>query len=234
MLPQLSIKVVTTQGSLQRATNCYLGKDYPRGQIVWRLYERFARDEFVGHASHNGLDGIPVGEAERFLLDLGVRSDPRLEQFRSGSDYFRFRESVIDRLDYPRQIRRGNVCNSSDDVRNICKEYEIEGLSVPDRWIQLLMEGDSIAVAAYLLSAGSRSLPRELDLEAKFQNRIGAEQKLWNDLSVTIPNVMLFLLRESAWVPATGGRRLRTSEIMLSSQGVRILRGIFYTSCYCP
>jgi hypothetical protein len=89
------------------------------------------------------------------------------------------------------------------------------------------VEGNSTAIAAYLLSNGSVLLSREHELEAKFQTRIGSEQKLWDDPSIPIPNVMLFLLRESSWIPATDGRRLRPSEFMLSSQGIRIMRGIY-------
>ena len=227
VLPQLSIKVITTRGSLQRATTCYLGQDYPRGQIVWRLYERFGLDEFVGRASDNGLGNLAVEEAEGFLLALGVNSTPRLEPFRSGSAYHRFREAVVDRLDYPRTVR-GQACNTPDDVRRLCRDYEISGVSVPDRWVRLLTEGDPAAVSAYLLSTGGTLLAEEVDSGAKFQARIGRERDLRPDASVPIPNAALFLLRETPWVPASDGRRRRPSEVMLSSQGVRVLRGVYW------
>src|SRR5262249_11832598 len=37
----------------------------------------------------------------------------------------------------------------------------------------------------------------------------------------------LFFLRETEWVPDVDGKRRRPSEIMLSNQGVRILRGVY-------
>lgn len=226
VLPQLSIKVVTMRGTLRRATTCYLGQDYPRGQIVWRLYEKFGQDEFVGQASDNGLAGIAVDEVEKFLLALGVTGAPRLDQFRSGSDYKRFREAVVDHLDYPRTVR-GHLCNTPDDLRQLCRNYEIGDIRVPDRWVQLLMERDPTAIAVYLLSMGGTLLAEEVDSEARFQARIGRERDLWKDPSVPIPNATLFFLRETAWVPAIDGRRRRPSEIMLSSQGVRLLGGVY-------
>ena len=229
VLPQLAIKVITTHGTLQRATTCYLGPDYPRGQVVWRLYQQFGQDEFVGSQSDNGLSGLAADESESFLLALGVASSPRLDPFRSSTDYNRFRETVVDRLDYPTTVR-GQPCNTPGDVRQICRVYEIGGVRVPDRWKQLLNDGDPAAIAAYLLSDGAMLLANEIDAQAKFQARFGREQSLREDPSLPIPNATLFLLRESAWVPGSDGRRRRPSEIMLSSQGVRVLRGVY--SCH--
>ncbi|MDO8750862.1 MAG: DUF3883 domain-containing protein [Dehalococcoidia bacterium] len=226
VLPQLIIKVITTRKTLQRATACYLGPDYPRGQIVWRLYERFGQDEFVGQASDNGLGGLATEDAERFLVALGVNADPRFEQFRSGSDYQSFLKAVVDRLDYPRTVR-GQLCKTPDDVRRLCREYMIDHISVPDRWARLLREGDATSIAAYLLSTGGAFIAAEADSAAMFQARIGNEIKLWTDPSVPIPNATLFFLREVEWVPVADGKPRRPSGIMLSNQGVRILREVY-------
>jgi hypothetical protein len=226
VLPQLAIEVVTTRGTLRRATSCYLGKDYPRGQIASRLYERFGNDEFVASAPENGLGGLPLEEAEEFLLALGVDSMPRPEPFRSGRDYDRFCESVLDRLEYPRQIR-GHWCTSPDDLRRLCRDYEIKGISLPDRWLRVLAEGDAVALSAYLLSTGGNLISEEIDQVARFQTKLSGERALWADHSVPIPNATLYFLRGSAWIPSIDGSRHRPSEIMLSSHGVRVLRGVY-------
>ncbi len=226
VLPQLNIKVITTRKTLQRATTCYLGPDYPRGQIVWRLYERFGQDEFVGQASDNGLGGLATEKAEGFLEALGVNAAPRFEQFRSGDDHQRFLQAVVDGLDYPRTVR-GQQCKTPDDVRRLCREYMIDHSMVPDRWVRLLREGDATSIAAYLLSTGGALIAEEADSAAKFAAKIGNETKLWLDPSVPIPNATLFCLREVEWVPAADGKPRRPSGIMLSNQGVRILRGVY-------
>jgi hypothetical protein len=147
-LSQLNIKVITSKGTPRRANNCYLGPDYSKGQLVWRLYNQFGDDEFVGNPSDNGLGDIPIAEVENFLLAIGVNDNPRLIQFESGDAYIKFREYVIDHFDYPKVVS-GQSCATPGDVRRICHTYEIEGLFLPDRWIQLLTEGDSVSVIAY-------------------------------------------------------------------------------------
>jgi len=226
LLPQLAIKVITTRGTLRRATTCYLGPEYPRGQIVWRLYGNFEQDEFVAQPSENGLDGVPIEEAEEFLLSLGVNAAPRPEAFDYSSDYRRFLKTVVDRLDYPQTVR-GRLCHSADEVRAWCTHYDIDGIRLPDRWLRLLNEGDPVTIVAYLLSSGATVLAEEIDPQAKFKATIESERTCRPDTSIPIPNASLFFLRETAWVPTTDGQRRRPSEIMLSSQGVRVLSGVY-------
>jgi len=218
--------VITTKGSLRRATNCYLGPDYPHGLIVWRLYEIFDQDEFVGNAAANGLQDIDIDAAERFLLSLGVYETPRLVLFDDGKDYRNFCNSVIEQLDYPRTVR-GVSAKTSSDARQICREYQIQGVYIPDRFMLLLKDGDPTAVAAYLLSTGAPRIAEEVDSNASFHARVGSEQKVWPDLSIPIPNTVLFYLRDTAWIPTTNGSRRRPAQIMLSKQGVQILRGVY-------
>lgn len=226
VLTQLSIKVVTGRGTLRRATTCYLGSDYPRGQVVWRLYKQFDQDEFVGPAADCGLGGLATQDVEEFLVAIGVNPSPRFEALRSGSDYQRFERAVVERINYPRTIRDRN-CENADELRSWCTSYEIEGLRLPDRWMKLLTEGDPAAVVAFLISSGGPYLTDERDSQAKFQATVESERVYRPDASVPIPNQLLFFLREIAWVPAPDGRRRRPSEIMLSNQGVRVLRGVF-------
>jgi len=56
---------------------------------------------------------------------------------------------------------------------------------------------------------------------------VGTERSMRPDASVPILNPTLFFLRETGWVPAVDGKRRRPSEIMLSSQGVRVLQGVY-------
>ena len=56
---------------------------------------------------------------------------------------------------------------------------------------------------------------------------VGTERSMRTDASVPILNPTLFFLRETGWVPAVDGKRHRPSEIMLSSQGVRVLQGVY-------
>ncbi|HEX8520905.1 MAG TPA: DUF3883 domain-containing protein [Tepidisphaeraceae bacterium] len=225
-LPLLTIKVPTVGGGLRRATSCYLGPAYPHGQLVHRLYQRFGIDEFVGAPTACGLDGVFISDAEDFLTAIGVNVAPRMEALRAGDDYQRFIRSTVDRLDYPRTVR-DRLCANAAEVHDWVNSYSIEGLRLPDRWLTLLKEGDAAAVVAYLLSSGAPLLVGDIDPQAKFNATVGSERSMRTDASVPIPNPTLFFLRETGWIPTGEGARRRPSEIMLSNQGVRVLRGVY-------
>ena len=150
----LQIKVPTLTGRLRRATNCYLGPDYPRGQVVCRLYQQFGLDEFAAAPTTCGLDGVALQDAEEFLVAIGVNASPRMEALRVGvADYQRFIRAVVDRLDYPRTIR-DRSCASAAEVRDWVSSYTVEGLRLPDRWLTLLTEGDAAAIVAIYCPPG--------------------------------------------------------------------------------
>lgn len=225
-LPRLSINVPTKRGGLRRATACYLGSDYPRGQVVWRLYNGFGEDEFVGSPSDCGLGGLTLEDAETFLVSLGVSDHPRLEPFTYGPDYQMFVETVVERLDYPLMIR-SRLCGSATELRSWCSMHVIEGLRLPDRWLDLLKKSDQAAIVAYLLSSGASWIAEERSSQASFGAMFFGERKCWPDPSVPIPNAVLQLLHETAWIPDADGNVHRPSEIMLSTQGVRALQGVY-------
>ena len=225
-LPLLPIKVPTNNGGLRRATNCYLGPDYPRGQIVYRLYQQFGLDEFVAAPTICGLDGVELRDAEEFLVAIGINASPRMEALQGSADYQKFKRAVVDRLDYPRTIR-DRLCASGAEVREWVSSYSIDSSRLPDRWLTLLTEGDATAVVAYLLSSGASLLVGDTDPQARFMATVGTERSMRPDASVPILNPTLFFLRETGWVPAVDGKRHRPSEIMLSSQGVRVLQGVY-------
>ena len=93
----------------------------------------------------------------------------------------------------------------------MCRDYDIFGIRMPDRWVRVLNENDPTAIVAYLLSTGS-TLLGEFDLEAKFAAKIQNEIKLRYDASVPIPNAVLYFLREIEWIPDSDGNRRRPSE----------------------
>lgn len=225
-LPQLTIKVPTIGGGLRRATACYLSQEYPCGQLVYRLYQPFGVDEFVGAPMACGLDGVPLSDAEEFLCAIGVNAGPRMEALRTGDHYLRFCDTTVDRLDYPRTVR-GRLCANAAEVRGFVNSYSIEGLRLPDRWLRLLKEGDAAAVVAYLLSSGASLLVGDLDSHAMFNATVGAERSMRTDASIPVPNPTTFFLREVGWIPTVDGQRRQPSEIMLSNQGVRFLRGVY-------
>ena len=225
-LPRLVIKVVTKGLNLRRATECYLGPDYGGGQIVWRLYQQFSQDEFAASPDECGLGGLPKEKVEAFLIAIGVNAVPRMVPFHRGEYYDRFLKLVVDRIDYPRSIR-DKLCHNPGELRNWCTAYGIDGLLLPDRWDSILSGGDTAALIAFLLSSGAGYVAEERDYKATFQATVESERLYRFDPSIPIPNPMLMLLREVPWIPAKGANRKRPSEILLSTQGIRIFQGVF-------
>jgi hypothetical protein len=226
LLPSLSIQVVTVGGVLRRATTCYLGPAYARGSLVNWLYKHFGQDEFVAPPGECGLVGVPLNEAEDFLVSLGVNHAPKITEFQSGPEYHQFVRTVVCRLDFPRSVRE-HWCNNAQELEKHCVSYKISGLQLPDRWLRLLAEGDSLAIAAYLLSSGNALVTSDTAPQATFQAKVGLERNYHPDTSIPIPNPTLYYLRETEWVKGADGRRHRPSGIMLSGYGVRVLRGIY-------
>jgi hypothetical protein len=129
-LALLPIKLPTTNGGLRRATNCYLGPDYPTGELVYRLYRQFGLDEFVAAPGVCGFDGVALRDAEEFLVAIGTNASPRMEILQNDANYQRFKRAVIERLDYPRTIR-DRLCANEREVREWISDYSIENLSYP-------------------------------------------------------------------------------------------------------
>lgn len=230
VLPQLPVNVVTAQGALGRATSLYLSKGYPRGQIVARLYGPLNEDDFVASPEGLGLSEFDEPEVEDFLIALGVRPMPKSVQLspygQSSADYRVFCEFVVDSLPFPINVR-STPCESPGDLRNQFSSYQVSGLSVPDRLLRILTEGDPIAVMAYLMSEQQAVLTSDFIENACFQATIGRERDYRNDHAVPIPNPVLHWLRETPWVPGEDGERHRPAEIMLSSAGLRVLPSVY-------
>jgi len=229
-LPQLAVNVVTAQGALRRATSLYLSDGYPRGRIVARLYRPLNEDDFVASPEGLGLTGLDESEVEEFLIALGIRAVPRSTQLspygQLNADYLAFRKFVVNSLPFPINVR-SKLCESPGDVRRHFSSYQISGLSVPDRFLRILKEGDPVAVMAYLMSEQQTVLTSDFMEDACFRATIGRERDYRDDHAVPIPNPVLHWLRETPWVPGQDGKRHRPAEIMLSSAGLRVLPSVY-------
>jgi len=230
VLPQLPVSVVTARGTLGRATYLYLSEQYPRGRIVARLYAPLEGNDFVANPDGLGLSKFDKAEVEEFLIALGVRATPRSVSLSAynqpNADYYAFREAAVDSLPFPISVR-SRLCESPSEVRNHCNSYQISGLSVPDRFLRILEEGDPVAVMAYLLSEQQTMLSAEYVENAYFEATVGSERNYRDDPAVPIINPVLHWLRETPWVPGQDGERHRPAEIMLSSTGLRVLPSVY-------
>lgn len=225
-LRELSIQLVTTDGRLRRANECYLGDSYSRGRLLARLYGPLGEDEFAGSPAQCGLAGFPLEDAESFLMASGAAGSPRTSSLGLGPHHAQFVEDLLAGLPYPVTIR-GRLCDSKEQVDAVLTSYGVYGLRTPDRWIDVLEKADCAAVVAYALSPDSPIAQGEYDTAASFGATVDTEWKVRDEASIRVPNPVLWSLRRWPWVSAGDGTRLRPSQITLSSVAVQVLGGVF-------
>jgi len=226
---RISLNVITTLGSLRRATDCYLGPEYPRGRLVFDLYNQLKEDEFAASPSVLGLEG-DINSIEAFLLRIGVARSPRIRRISDNeineTHRSEFINSVIDKLDFPNKHFRPEI-SSVKEFREEYWGFAIRELSIPDRFLEILERTDPLFVIKYLATEGV-FIFHELELGSVFYAKTGNERKAWPYPSVPVPNFTLYLLKNSSWVPCEGGQKRRPNQIILSRTGARALRGTFF------
>lgn len=224
-LGQVKIPVVDVGGSVRRPEECYLGTPYPGGKLLVSLYGDVPETAFVADPIVLGLGGIELRKVEDFLVALGVSRVPRLKPLNEEllQD---FAATVLDLLDYPTTVR-GVKCKDASEASDLCRDFSIENLLLPEDLPQLLQRADPTALAAYLLTDGSHLLASDRDETAAFVARLNGERKVWADPSIPIPNPTLHFLRSTTWVPGDDDKLHRPSEIILSAAGSRVLRGLY-------
>lgn len=223
---QVSIPVLDDSGKLRRPEECYFSTSFPMGDLVSRLYARINDVVFVAPPENLGLGGKPMAKVEAFLRLLGVSGVPRAKPLPYQAAT-KFAEHVLESLGYPVTVR-DHHCRSCAEAKSLCREYSVQNLRVPERWLQLLERADPTTLVAYLLTAGAQFLATDFDQQAYFAARVHNERQEWPDHSIPIPNPVLHCLRTTAWVPCEDGQKHAPSEVILSPVGSRVLQGLYF------
>lgn len=217
------VSVITTNGVLKKAKECYIGPDYPSGSIVFELYSPLGEDEFVAAPSALGIDGV-ITEVESFLIRLGVTRSPRIEPTTYGER--NFIDFVINRLEFPNRLFEREIA-SHDELRSEFRGFTVENLSSLDRFPEILTHSNAVAIIRYLAADGTNVFS-EVDSNAVLHAKTGRQLKAWPYRNVPVPNFILYLLRNSNWVPCEDGQKRRPNQIILSRTGGRALRGTYF------
>jgi hypothetical protein len=229
-LSTLPVKIVTSRAMLKRTTAVYLSREYPEGQLLSRLYGPLDEDDFVASPDGLGLSDYSEAQVQEFLLALGVHATPRIVKMTFSHDSPKpnkaFLEHVIETLPFPISLRSKRFESPSDLRKHVI--YGIEGLSVPDRFLRLLTQGDPVAVMAYLLSKQQADILAKHIEEACFTAALPGERYQRHDKGIPIPNPVLHWLSETRWIPCQDGGRHRPAEIMLSATGQRVLPSVYH------
>ncbi len=226
-----AVRVVTTNGSLRRADDCYFGPDYEGHQLAYDLYRPFAQDEFVSSAIDLGLADKPLSQVVDFLKRLGVLDQPRYltigahELSRNKLDGLK-EAALADAADLRAAFGIG-IQTPADVHRHFCG-IKIDGIKLPDRFIDLLRQQEMEPLISFLAGPGAVLFMSEYALDAEFKAKPGPRYQ-HRSYPIRIPNPVTLILRREEWVPCADGRRRRPSQIILHRLGSMILEGTFFT-----
>lgn len=224
------LQVPTIGGSVRRAADCYLGPAYPNGRLVFELYSGLGVDEFAAAPSELGLDASSR-DAETFLRRLGVAASPRyvaVKQAPSG-----FAEAILNRLEYPNRVFGTEVADART-AAGLLRWIQFEGLSMPERFEQVLATSPSEAIIAWVIAEGRRHLSAGQRSSAILHAIQGQQYKTRPYAAVEVPDLVDYLLRSTPWVTCTDGERHPPRRVFISRVGQRALASTFKTPALDP
>lgn len=225
-LTGVTVPVLTAGGDVCSPEECYLGPDYPGGDLLHRIYSRIDGVQFVASPEQLGLSEEDASRTARFLVLLGVNDKPKSVplNYKQSSKLAR---RALEELEYPTIVRE-EECEDAAAALRLCKDIGIDDSTLPEHFEEILEEADPTALVAFLLSEGQSYLASDTDEHGCFVARKAREQKLWADQSVRVPNPVMLALRSTPWVPTEEGNRCTPGQIILSGAGSRLLRGLYF------
>ena len=217
---RVPLDVITTRRTVRRADQCYFGPAYPSGQLVASLYGPLRIDEFLASPEDLNLQG-DIEMVQRFLRRIGVVGEPRNVPISYPFQIPGFAEYILSRLDYPNTVF-GTRMESADEA-NRRLNVTFGGLSLPDRFQELLQKSDPEAILAYALTVGRDHLHAANRGLATFQATQGSERTPRLYPFVNVPDPVFYMLRTQLWVPCDDGKRRTPEQIILSRTGRQVL-----------
>jgi hypothetical protein len=228
---KVPVRVITTNGSLRRADECYFGPDYEGQRLAYDLYRPFEQDEFVSSASDLGLADKPLSQVVDFLKRLGVLDQPRSQNI-AAHEFSRNKlgaleqAALADAADLHAAF--GIEIQTPADVRQHFCGIKIDGIKLPDRFVDLLRQREMEPLISFLAGPGAVLFMSDYAEDAEFKAKPGPRYQ-HRSYPIRIPNPVTFILRREEWVPCGDGRRRRPSQIILHRLGSMILEGTFFT-----
>lgn len=225
VLSGVTVPIVDRIGQVIAPGDCYLGPEYPGGDMLHRLYSNIGGVQFSGSPAQVGLGDADIRRVAEFLVALGVHAQPRTVTL-SHAESERLARRALEQHEYPGMVR-DEECVDLAAALYLCKERGVERATVPQHFERLLLEADPAGLVAFLLTAGQHFLASDVVEDAYFVARKSREQKLWMDRGIRIPNPVMLALRSTDWVPTVDGTRCKPGQVILSGFAGRLLRGLY-------
>lgn len=225
VLSGVTVPIVGRSGHVIAPGDCYLGPEYPGGDMLHRLYSGIEGVQFSGSPNQIGLEDADGRRVAEFLVALGVHGRPKTVPL-SPVESERLARRALEQHEYPGVVRE-EECVDLAAALYLCKEKGVEGATVPHHFERLLVEADPAGLVAFLLTDGQHFLASDIVEDAYFVARKSREQKMWADRAIRIPNPVMLALRSTDWVPTADGARCKPGQVILSGVAGRLLRGLY-------
>lgn len=225
VLSGITVPIVGQSGHVIAPGDCYLGPEYPGGDMLHRLYSGIEGVQFSGSPNQVGLADVDARRVAEFLVALGVHHRPKTVSL-SHTESERLARKALEQHEYPGMVRE-EECVDLAAALYLCKDMGVEGATIPHHFERLLLEADAAGLIAFLLTDGQHFLASDIIEDGYFVARKSREQKMWSDRGIRIPNPVMLALRSTDWVPTVDGARCKPGQVILSGFAGRMLRGLY-------
>jgi len=198
-------------GKFNPAKNLYLGKEYHGGNILEYLYAHIDPELFVASAEALGFSDANQ-EVEDFLCWLGVNNAPKHIEInlKQGN----FLDYAMSCLTYPAKFQDVIIDNMNEFKKCYCSLEKV--LSV-DRLEEVIRTVDPHAVICWIATNPEiESWRINGDTNAIFWTKQPSQFNSRRLLNQHIPSYVLWLLRNVAWLPVSGGNKLAPYQCSLA------------------
>jgi len=208
---EITVVLPTRSGGFDSAKNLYLGKEYSNGHILEYLYAHIDTGLFISDIEKLGFPETTL-EIEDFLCWLGVNNSPKHTElsFRNGD----FLKHVISSLSYPAKFHDITIAKAEE----IDSCYlALEKISCIDRFEEILETADPHAIICWVATCPEIELWRlNGDINAIFQIKQPRQWDYRKLYGQHLPSYILWLLRNVAWLPISGGQKIAPSKCSLA------------------
>lgn len=223
-----SIRLPTRGGDSKRATELYLGEEYPGGSLLESLYAPLEDDSFVVSGDSLGINATP-SQLESFLCWMGVNDEPKRIEIQPNRE---FRDYVLNKLSYPARFGGDVYFDSIEDANSRSGRYEQKNFETIDRLGRILEQADPHAILTLLTQIRSdlESWRREGDASAKFGFKPKGAQYFRHLKRQSIPSYPYWLIQNTEWVPVEGGELMVPLHCSIDPEAKRYSPAIGFPS----
>ncbi len=220
------VHLPTRTGDSRSADELYIGKGYPDGDLLERLYKPISEECFVaGPETFDVVDDTST--FQEFLCWLGVAKRPRVVELEDPrSDYA---EYILQDEGFPTEFEEVTI-ESMDEFRRSSSQHNLQNVSTIDRLDEILQQADPHAIIGLLHEMGSEfdTWRQEGDDTAVFGFKRNRMQYYRELAKGSLPAYPIWLIQTTEWLPVKQGRTLRPTRCNLSSDEMNLSPVIGY------